>query len=170
MAEVVDLPEELAAAAAPLCIIWNVNERAAFVVKLDRKTIDGFRGALPIGLRAECGLYPDSAVIRLELAFYDRPAAPYVFDVFLNVMQPMHRALLRMMRDQENIEIHFLGVDNHYALTKSISHPAQNRRELSAMVDRAIEHNCRLSRLDFAAAKTAMLRDRPLGRGQREIQ
>jgi hypothetical protein len=162
VAQVIDLPDELAATAGPACIIWNVNERAAFVVKLDRQTIDGFRGALPIGLHAECGFYPDSAVIRLELSFHDRPSSPYVFDVFLNVMQPMHLSLLRPLQDQETIEIHFLGVDNRHALTKSISYPARNRHELSALVDQAIEHNCRLLRLDFAAAKAALLRDRPL--------
>ena len=72
VAQVIDLPDELATLAGPACIIWNVNERAAFVVKLDRQTIDGFRGALPIGLRAECGFYPDSAVIRLVLSFHDQ--------------------------------------------------------------------------------------------------
>ena len=61
----IDLPEELAATAGPACIIWNVNACAAFVVKLDQQTIDGFRGTLPIGSRAECGFYPDSAVVRL---------------------------------------------------------------------------------------------------------
>ena len=162
VAQVIDLPEELAATAGPACIIWNVNARAAFVVKLDRQTIDGFRGALLIGLRAECGFYPDSAVIRLVLSFHDQPKSPYVFDVFLNVMQPMHLSLLRLLQDQETVEIHFLAADNRHALTKSIAYPARNRHELSALVDRAIEHNCRLSRLDFAAAKAAMLRDRPL--------
>ena len=40
----------------------------------------------------------------------------------------------------------------HDDLTKSICYPARNRHELSDLVDRAIEHNCRLSRMDFAAA------------------
>lgn len=88
--------------------------------------------------------------------------SPYVFDVFLNVMQPMHLSLLRLLKDQETVEIHFLAADNRHAFAKSIACPARNRHELSALVDQVIEHNCRLSRLDFAAAKAAMLRDRPL--------
>ncbi len=163
MSTVIDLPDEMAAAASPTCIIWNVNGGAAFVVKLDRPTIHGFRGALPIGLRAECGFYPDSAVIRLVLSFHDRPTAPYVFDVFLNVTQPMHLSLLRMLQNQASIEIHFLDGDNHHALTKSIAYPERNRLELSRLVNQAIEHNCRLARLNFAAAKAAMMHDRPLG-------
>ena len=86
------------------------------------------------------------------MSFHDRPKSPYVFDVFLNVMRPMQRSLLRMLQDQATIEIHFLAVDNRHALTKCISYPARNRHELSALIDQAIEHNCRLSRLDFAAA------------------
>ena len=140
MAQVIDLPDELAATAGPACVLWNVNARAAFVVKLDQQTIDGFRGALPIGLRAECGFYPGSAVIRLVLSFHDQPKSPYVFDVFLNVMQPMHLSLLRLLKDQATIEIHFLAADNRHALTKSISYPAQNQHVLSALVDQAIEH------------------------------
>jgi hypothetical protein len=31
-------------------------------------------------LRAECGFYPDSAVIRLVLSFHDQPKSPYVFE------------------------------------------------------------------------------------------
>jgi hypothetical protein len=71
---------------------------------------------MPIGLRAERGFYPGSAVIRLERSFHDRPSTPYVFDVFLNVMQPMHLSLLRMLKDQQTIEIHFLNADNRHAL------------------------------------------------------
>lgn len=156
------LPAILADLPAPQCVTMEINYLASIVIKLDRATIDGFPYAMPIAYRAECGHFETGAVIRLVFEFHDRPQDPYHADTFLNPGAAADLALLRKLQGQDVLDFHFFDESNSLAKSKRINHREQSRRELGAMIDQALEHNAGLARLDFPAAKAAMLRDRPL--------
>lgn len=157
-----NLPAILADLPAPQCVTLEINGLAAVLVKLDRATIDGFPGVMPIAYRAECGLYHSGAVLRLVFELHDRPQEPYQLDTFLNPGEAADLALLRKLQEQDMLDLHFIDESNSLAKSKRIRYREQSRRELGAMTDQALEHNGRLARLDFPAAKAAMMRERPL--------
>jgi len=141
----------------------RVNDKTAIVVKLDRQTIEGFRGAIPIGYRPECGFYDTGAVVRLVLAIYDDPNNPFGMDTFLNPGAPDDARLLDQLARQDALEIHFFDDGRaDYIFSKRIAHRERSRRELKTMTAQAIAHNGKCQHLDFANAKAQMMRDRPL--------
>ena len=158
-----DVRQLLLAQPGPLCTSLLINEQAAIVVKAPRATCEGLRGPIPIGYRPEAGFYPSGAVIRLVLDFFDKPDDPLGLDTFLNVASADHLQLLRVLQAQPAIIVHlFDDAAIEYQYSKQISHRPGSRSELGDLIDLAILHDKALERIDFDAAKAAMMLERPL--------
>jgi hypothetical protein len=158
-----DVRRLLRANSSPVCSCVIVNDQAVIIVKLDRAKITGLRQSVPIGYWLAAGFYPTGAVIRLTISFFDQPGDPIDVATFLNPADDSDLHLLHRLEAQAVIVIHlFEDTANDYVISKEIDQPETSRSELRALIDRAIQHNATLVRLDFAAAQAAMRRGRPL--------
>ena len=146
----------------PQCVMMVVDGLAAFVVKLDQETIDGFRGPLSIAVHAELGQYPQGAVVRLVAQFHDDAHSPFEMDTFLNPANRDDFKVLWRLCGQDVLPFHFFNTAVDYMLSKSIPYQHGQRDELDCALRQALQHNRTVGRIDFAAAKAAMMRDRPL--------
>jgi hypothetical protein len=154
---------EILAMPGPQCAIMMVDDVAAFVVKLDRETIDEFRGKMSIAAHTELGQYPQGAVIRLVAQlFHDASHGPFEMDMFLN---PANRNVLRVLRrlcGQDVLNFHFFDMAIDYVLSKGIPYQQGQRDELDYALSLSLRHNRTVRCIDFAAVKAAMMRDHPL--------
>lgn len=146
----------------PLCTSAIINEQAAIIVKAERATCEGLRGPIPIGYRAELGMYPSGAAIRLAIDFFDHPDDPLSMDTFLNVAQADHLRLLRVLAAQPVIVIHLFDEAIDYVISKVINHRGASRSELDTLIEMARQHNTTIARVDWPTAKAAMMKDRPI--------
>ena len=146
----------------PQCAMMMVDGLAAFVVKLDQETIDGFRGPLSIAVHAELGQYPQGAVVRLVAQFHDDAHGPFEMDTFLNPANRDDFRVLWRLCGQDVLNFHFFDMAIDYVLSKSIPYHHGQRDELDCALRQALQHNRAVGRIDFAAAKATMMRDHPL--------
>lgn len=158
-----DMKRIMKAQPGPFCSCLMINDQAGVIVKADRKTISGLRGTIPIGYRSELGLYPSGAVVRLVFDFYDQPDNPLTMDTFLNPGGADDLRFLRTLATQPAIVIHlFEDSAIEYQYSKQINHRETSRAELSRLIEMALEHDATIERIDFAAAKAAMMKDQPV--------
>lgn len=146
----------------PQCVAMLVNGLASIVIKLDRHTIADLRGPVPIAFRPELGLFQAGAVVRLAVAFHDRPGSPLEMDTFLNPAAPEGLAILRCLSTQDILDFHLFDMGMEYQLSKRIPLRQVSRSEVASMIDDAHMHNAHLDEIDFPTAKAAMMKERPL--------
>ena len=162
MAQIIGLPDFIKDYPGAVVVTGSVNGQTAFIIKADAQLIEGFHGPLPISYRAELGLYPTSAVLRLALGLYDRVDAPCVFDTFFNLTDVEQLADFRRLLEQAELQIHFLDMDAEHRLTKCVAHPLATRLGEIELLMAALAYNATLTVIDYDKAKAQMLQDRPL--------
>jgi hypothetical protein len=159
-----DLRQALLKQPGPVCSALIVNDIGSVIVKTSASDINGFRGPVPILYRYELGRYPEGSAIRLYLEIQDRPDEPYRLDAFLNPATDADLTLLRRLREQTELHIHFFNMKVRYQYSKSIRHRQQQRDELARLIRMALDHlqSVPMMQRDWTAVKTRYQRDMPL--------
>lgn len=143
----------------PQCIMTNIGDLAAVVVKLDRPTIRTLKGNIPIGVRPEAGLYPDTgSVIRIVIDFFGDEQIN--MDTFLNPASPLDMVLLQKLQQQTVFQIHFFN-DRYveYEGSKQIPWRSTGQKAVADVVNLALENNKNCTSLDFPSSKAKMMEE-----------
>jgi hypothetical protein len=146
-------------------VLWQDAEagQTALLAKAADKDVVSFQGPVPIQTQWELGRYAGGSVLRLLLVIFDQPEQPYRFETFINVGAPEQLACVTQLLAQQTLSLHFFDSQTAYVFTKAIRNPRQQRWQLRALVNQAVQDWQALGeRWDFDQAKALFQAHRPL--------
>jgi hypothetical protein len=159
----ITLSDELRAALQTVesaCLIAEVNYETAVIVKVEGRDAEGFRGA-PIKYWYELGPMEAGPVLCLAVEVLDDPTQPFFMETLLNVASEYDLLLARKLQAQRTLTLHFFDENLEYHFSKCIQHRDQQRRELSQLVEMALEYLATMSEPDWKRARQQFFVIRP---------
>jgi hypothetical protein len=114
----------------------------------------------PVSYQWQLVKMPTAPLIRLELAILDRPANPYRFESFLNVVEEDQAKVLAQLAGQNRPYLALYSDDLSHCFTKIVSHDRQQWQYLDELVAEALDHSHQIppEQRDFAKAKAEFAR------------
>jgi hypothetical protein len=102
------------------CTAVTTEEGFALAIRAPREMIEGLRGRIQVEIGFALYSAPTGPVVRIEIAFYDRPE-PMVFESFANVAEPGQKADLLRLAEQDHIKALFFDDTITCVLAKKVT-------------------------------------------------
>ncbi len=112
-----------------------------------------------LSFRAEAGLSPSGAAIRLSISFRATRGRPCHFDAYLDPRQSESRYIFRRLMAQDEVQVCLHDPEGNRVGQALIPLTQADRNELARTVMRGIAHNLTVASVDFEKARHCMMRD-----------